>query len=177
MSLLLSSVLIPAYAQSDLNLDDTPKILPDNPYYGFKRLGEVFDMVFTFNDTDRAVKQVKISEERLKEIKAMADKGKTDLIPDLQEDYKKSIDEAVKATERLPNDNNGQLVKAFVSEKLQEHPEKLGLLVSQFTQSLQTDSHTDTEQEKETEDLLKSIEDVAKSKKDAYQPEIEKSRK
>lgn len=174
--LMLSIVIIPTYAQSEnrLILDDTPRVLPDDTFYGFKRFAEAIDVALTFDQGEKAVKQVKLAEERLKEIKAMSDKGKLDKIPELHDDYKKSIDVAVSISQKLTPDNKGLLIKEFVSAKLEEHPEKLGLLVSEFSKSINAQS-IPSKTDVQTRDILEKIEDVASEKKTQYKPILDKT--
>ena len=65
------------------------------------------------------------------------------------------MDDASERADRLPDDNRGQLIKAFVHSKLQEHPEKLGLLVSEYAESLKSDPDSQRKQvaKSELEDL------------------------
>jgi len=67
-------------------------ITPDSWIYGFKRFFEGIDLFFTFDDVEKAEKYLKYAELRLAEAKEMAEKGKSEFVDDLIEEYEDNLE-------------------------------------------------------------------------------------
>ncbi|MFH1647851.1 MAG: DUF5667 domain-containing protein [Chloroflexota bacterium] len=74
-----------AYAQ-DEELPD-PGLTPDSPFYFFDTLGKNIGMAFTFGSEAKAKRALKYAEERLAEVRVMAEKNRTREMERAANDY------------------------------------------------------------------------------------------
>ncbi len=78
-----------------------PGILPDHPFYPFKRLFESLRLWLTFDEEARARLHAFIAEQRLAELKAMIEKGKFEYVERLKDDYEKEMENLEGETNRI----------------------------------------------------------------------------
>lgn len=113
-----------AYAQSeDENgpvLPD-PGMLPDNPFYGFKKFFESIGTAFTFGEDAKADRAVLLAETRLAEAKAMAEMGKPEYLDGLLAEYRAEIAKANEQTASVQNDERKQVLAEKIAVSTSHH--------------------------------------------------------
>lgn len=77
LTILLSSMQVAVAQKPEL---PNPGITPDSWMYGFKKFFEGIIMFFTFDDLAKAEKHVNYAGLRLREVKAMAERGKPEFV-------------------------------------------------------------------------------------------------
>lgn len=113
-----------AYGQTN-DLPD-PGMLPDSPFYFLKSLSENIGTIFTFGDNAKAGRFLNLSEKRLSEAKALADKGNTEMAERAIERYQEQVENALSRAERARErgeDTDDILTR--VSEATLRHQETL----------------------------------------------------
>jgi len=79
-----------------------PRLLPDNPFYFFKEWGRKIRTFFTFNPVKRLELESRFANEKLIELKKLAEKKKDpEILKKGIEKYKKTIEEIPKKAERI----------------------------------------------------------------------------
>jgi hypothetical protein len=68
-------------------------LLPDNPFYGFKKFFENLQLFFTFNSEGKAKLHLQFAEQRLAELNQSLAENKTQNIPKLEQDYQNELNE------------------------------------------------------------------------------------
>jgi len=99
--LVFSSMTTAVYAQPQL---PSAGLTPDHPLYFLDRMFEGLELWFAEvvgGREGRARKMLEIAGERLSEMKAMAEQGKTQHIPSLVEDYRAKMNEATEIATKL----------------------------------------------------------------------------
>lgn len=76
-------------------------ILPGNPLYNFEIFTENVQLALTFNPVQKETRRLALAVERLSEIKALADQGKSDLANNTASIYKKTMDTVSQNIETL----------------------------------------------------------------------------
>lgn len=116
-SVLLLVLSLPATAaQADNSSAPAPEegvkagILPDSPLYFFDKFLARISLTLTFDKAAKAEKSLKIANERLLEVKAMALKGKLEHAAKAQQEYSLAVDQAEQAAARI--DSHGTPEKA-----------------------------------------------------------------
>jgi len=115
--LVFSSMTTAVYAQPQL---PSAGLTPDHPLYFLDRMFEGLELWFAEvvgGREGRARKMLEIAGERLSEMKAMAEQGKTQHIPSLVEDYRAKMNEATEIARRL----NSTELYGLVAETTQHH--------------------------------------------------------
>lgn len=99
-----------AFAQTDASDDlPDPGILPDHPLYFVKSIGENIGGIFSFGQTAKIDRGIKMSEKRLAEARALADKGESDLASSTLERYQKELEKVQQRLDRARS-NEGEEV-------------------------------------------------------------------
>lgn len=90
-----------AFAQTEASDDlPDPGILPDHPLYFVKSIGESFGGAFSFGQTAKIDRGIKLSEKRLAEARALADKGESDLASSTLERYQSELEDIQERVDR-----------------------------------------------------------------------------
>src|SRR3989338_7043512 len=85
----------------DLDITD-PKILPDSPWYGLKKLWENIQEIFTFNPLENAKLQLQRANQRILEAQKLAEKtGNDDAFGRVIENYQRQIEKIEKRLDKL----------------------------------------------------------------------------
>lgn len=113
LSLLLA---LPAAAQAgntqtsvqESPVDETASagIMPDSPLYALDTAFARLSLALTFNKAAKAEKGIGIAQERLLEVKAMAEKGKLDAAAKAENEYEHSLETATSAAEEIESGND-----------------------------------------------------------------------
>ncbi len=80
-----------------------PGMTPDSPFYFFKRISEGIGTFFTFGDLAKAERYTELATRRLAEAKALADKGKEEIIERTLARYQEQLEMAFSRTEQARN--------------------------------------------------------------------------
>lgn len=95
---------------------------PGNAFYGFDKLGEKIQLMFTAGELKQAKLHVKFAEERLAELEEVVDKGKTKHIQGLTEDYNEELEKAEqKMNKAAEKGEHTAEVAAHVAEMTYKH--------------------------------------------------------
>jgi len=76
-----------------INQTYTTEITPDSFWYGFKRLGEGFRLMFTFDPIEKVKLHLRFAQERLAEANHMAEKGDHERVGLLVWEYEQEVNE------------------------------------------------------------------------------------
>ncbi|MGM0439459.1 MAG: DUF5667 domain-containing protein, partial [Patescibacteria group bacterium] len=114
-----------AFAQTE-DLPD-PGMLPDHPLYFVKRGAESVGTFFSFGDEAKANRHLELSEKRLAEIKALAEKEDgSELAEKVLERYQEQMDKAIERAEKAKEKGKDtDEVMERVSETNSRHQEAL----------------------------------------------------
>lgn len=110
----------------DLDIKEAPKILPDSPLYGFKKLGRKISLTFTFDPAKKVEKQLDYANKKLIEAKALIEKegaeNAGDAIEKVAEDFQKDMEKIADKAEKLKELKKDQApkIEKFI-EKLTDH--------------------------------------------------------
>ena len=121
--LLLSPVFI--LAQTDLTTAK-PGITPDSPFYFLDKWGEKINLFFIFSSETKAEKALQFAEERIAEVKAMAEKNNVGAMQSADNNYQELIALANQKTqEAKDNGKNVEELASLITEKTLNHQEIL----------------------------------------------------
>jgi hypothetical protein len=84
--------------------------MPDHPLYPVKLVTEQVQMALAFSENDKAMLNVKMAENRSKEIAAMASAGKTDLVISTSNRLVTNLEKADTAIQKVAETNRGVLL-------------------------------------------------------------------
>ncbi len=118
-----------------------PTVLPDSPFYFLKNLGRTIQSAVTFNAVKKAELREKFANEKLIELKKVAEKTQNaKAVEKATENYRKEVENVKKATERIKetaqeNTRVGQFLDKFIQQQTlhQRILEKLETQVSTTT--------------------------------------------
>lgn len=116
-------------AQSETELPE-PGILPDSPFYGFKRAFEAMGSIFVFGEQARLERHLKLAEKRLAEAEAIAEKEKPRYMERLTNRYEERIRKANEISENSGEENREQLMER-VADATSKHLEVLDRVYDQ----------------------------------------------
>lgn len=103
-----------------------PGLTPDSVFYFLDTLGEKIGMFFTFGAEKKAEKAMKIAEEKLAEVKAMAERNKTKALEKANQKYQEFLDLASqRAKEAKEKGKDVEKLVTLISEKTLQHQEVL----------------------------------------------------
>jgi len=80
-------------------------ILPDNPFYFFKDIGQVAKSFFTFSSIDKAKLHLDYARDKILETNALLDKGKTDKAINHLNKYQKELNKAKTSIDKFRDKN------------------------------------------------------------------------
>jgi len=120
----------------DLEISE-PKILPDSPFYLFKEIGRGIRSVFTFNPVKKAELKQRFADERLMEIKKLAEMKpeETEILNRAFDGYKAEMGRLKKITEKIKAKADTPDVEAFM-DKFIDHNLKHQKLFGKFEKEL-----------------------------------------
>lgn len=104
-------------------------MLPDNPFYFFKPLGENISLTFTFDPKTKEVKRLEITEERLAEMKILLEKKRYDLVAKNFGRYNSSFNELIANVEKL---KNAKINVEDLAKKLEFYSAKQSLILEKL---------------------------------------------
>lgn len=108
--------------QAQTNDLPEPGMLPDSPFYFLKSFFEGVGTFFTFGDIAKAERFLNLSERRLAEAKALAEKGKPEIAERITGQYQEQLNRALaKAEEARARGLDTDEVLAKVSEATLRH--------------------------------------------------------
>ncbi len=121
---ILFSFAITVLAQtSDL---PSPGLTPDSPFYFLDTLGEKIGMFFTFGTEKKAEKALKYADEKIAEVKVMAEKNKAKALEKANQKYQEFLNLAnKKAQEAKEKGEDIERRVTLISEKTLKHQEVL----------------------------------------------------
>ncbi|OGY49743.1 MAG: hypothetical protein A3B89_02320 [Candidatus Buchananbacteria bacterium RIFCSPHIGHO2_02_FULL_40_13] len=95
----------------DLDITD-PKILPDSPWYGLKKLWENIQEIFTFNPLENAKLQLQRANQRILEAQKLAEKtGNDEAFGRVIENYQRQIEKIEKRLDKLVQKRDAKVDK------------------------------------------------------------------
>jgi len=100
-----------------------PNLLPDSPFYFFKNWGREIQSALTFNSIKKAELREKFANEKLIELKKVAEKTRDpQVIEKATENYQKEVEKIKEATERIKetaeeNTQVGQFLDKFIQQQ------------------------------------------------------------
>lgn len=84
------SSMVNAQVTASANIP-SPGVLPDNPFYGFKKFVESLQLFFTFDPVSKAQLHLQFADQRLSELNQSIAENKTQNIPRLEQDYQNEL--------------------------------------------------------------------------------------
>jgi len=106
----------------DFNVSE-PNLLPDNPFYFFKTWGREIRAAFTFNPIKKVELRERFSNEKLMELKKMAEKNRNaNAIRNAARNYQDEIEKMKKETEKIKetageNEQIGKFLDKFIQQQ------------------------------------------------------------
>lgn len=126
IGVLLVSFLMIGLVQSQTNDLPDPGILPDSPFYFLKSWSEGIGTLLTFGEGKRAERSFNLSERRLSEVKALAEKERGDIAERIIDKYEEQLNSAIQKAEKAKEkgkDMDDLLER--ISERTLKHQEVL----------------------------------------------------
>ena len=103
-----------------------PGLTPDSPFYFLERIAEEIGNFFTFGDLKKAERYTTLAAERLAEAKAVAEKGKSELVEKTLERYEMQLQNSIIRAKKAQNKGeNAEEVMTRVGLATQKHLEVL----------------------------------------------------
>lgn len=98
-------------------------ILPDDPRYFLKQIGETTQILFTFDQEEKYDLELQFAENRLLEASVLLDEGKEELAKEQVEDYKEKVEKVYDTAEEIVVEKPDQAssIKQKVDEKVSAH--------------------------------------------------------
>jgi len=114
-----------AHAQTNL---PNAGMLPDSPFYFLERLSEGVATFFTFDNKAKAERIFNQSEERLAEVEALIEKGKSEKAQEIVERYQERVSKAIEKAELAKKDGDKSVddVLERIAKATTRHQEVLG---------------------------------------------------
>jgi len=106
------------HAQTEL---PQPGILPDSPFYGLKKAFEGIGNVFTFGETAKVERALKLAEQRLAETEAMSARGKPEFVEGLSKEYEREVEKANEIAALAREANKREELSELVSKATSQH--------------------------------------------------------
>ncbi len=114
LAISMSLMMFVPVSSQEIDLDE-PTVLPDSPFYGLKKAFEQLTLRLTFDKEAKAQRLIDISNNRLAEANAMAERNES--VNDLVAESQEKLDEAEKITE----ENNLTDVEETVIDARNKH--------------------------------------------------------
>ncbi|MBN2141721.1 hypothetical protein JW711_00170 [Candidatus Woesearchaeota archaeon] len=160
-----------ATVASDDAADDTvsdadevdPGVTPDSPFYGLENAWDRIRLAMTFNKAKRAEKALQIAEERLSELRVMAEQGKADHAEKARLRYEQFLNKSREAAEGIDSDENADGAKnawrriAGLQNAVEAHRDHLANVKERIEAALAKENITD-EQKANLEAILDRVE-------------------
>jgi len=154
------------FAQTELS---NPGLTPDSPFYFLDTLGEKIGMFFAFGSEKKAEKALKIAEEKLAEVKAMAEKNKTKALEKANQRYQEFLNLANSKTQKAKEKGKDvERLVTLISEKTLKHQEVLSEILEKIPEQAKSGI------EKAIEVSKKGFEEVIKAVSGEKRGELEK---
>ena len=120
----------------DLGIKE-PRLLPDSPFYPLKEIGRGIRSVFTFNPVKKAELKQKFVDEKLIEVKKLAEKlpEETEILEKAFENYQKETERLEKTAEKIKETIDDPNVERFM-DKFVDHSLKHQKLFGKFEKEL-----------------------------------------
>ncbi|MFH1838044.1 MAG: DUF333 domain-containing protein [Candidatus Kuenenbacteria bacterium] len=143
---------------SDLEIKE-PKLLPDNRFYFLKNWQRGIKSFFTFNPVAKAELKLKFANEKLIEVKKLAEKtNNSKILKEAINNYKEEINGLEKATEKIKEKIENPKVNKFV-EKFIDNNLKQQKVLDNLEKKLPSETYEDLAKTKE--ETLQKFSDVA----------------
>ena len=114
-----------AVLAQDIELPD-PGLTPDSPFYFFDTLWEKINLVFTFNPEKKIEKSLRFAEEKIAEVKVMADENKGEALEKASERYQEYLGTANQGLEELKTKGkDGEGLVSLVTGNILQHQDAL----------------------------------------------------
>jgi len=107
-----------------------PRILPGNPFYGFKNFTRGVRSFFTFNPEKKAELKLRFANEKIIEVAELAKKGDFQRVESHLKNYEKDIERAKKLVEKFA-EKNPEMAEKF-AEKALKYQLKHQILLEKF---------------------------------------------
>ncbi len=103
-----------------------PGLTPDSPFYFLERVTEAIGTFFTFGDVKKAERRAVLATERLAEVKAVVEKGKSELAEKTLERYKVQLQNSIASAEKAQaKGENTEEVMIRIGQATSKHLEVL----------------------------------------------------
>jgi len=100
IGVLVASFLVVGLAHSQAKDLPEPGMLPDSPFYFLKSWSEGIGTLLTFGEEKKAERFLNLSEKRLSEARALAEKGRGEMSEKAMERYENQLNSAIQRAER-----------------------------------------------------------------------------
>jgi chemotaxis protein histidine kinase CheA len=127
VSTILISIIFPIFilGQADFSLPHSG-LTPDSPFYFLDTLGEKVSLFFTFAPEKKAEKAIQFAEEKLAEVKAVAEKNKPEAIEKANQKYQEFLGLANQKTQEAKEKGRDvEELAILITEKTLKHQEIL----------------------------------------------------
>ena len=119
-----------------------PGVLPDNPFYFIKSLGEGLKTVFTLGAVAKAERFAYLAEKRLAEADALSEGEEPEKAQKAVEKYEKAVEKAaLKATEAKENGREADDILEHISTMILKHQEVLAGVYERVPENAQESIH------------------------------------
>ncbi|MFQ5975481.1 MAG: DUF5667 domain-containing protein, partial [Candidatus Hydrothermarchaeales archaeon] len=138
-----------------------PGITPDSFLYRLDVALDEISLLMTFDKGAKAKKSLEIAEERLSEIKAMADENKLEAMEKGQKEHSKALEKTVSAIKDLDKDDPTEEIEdeIEIEKKLEEHQAKIEMVKGELKIKIKVKGGITEEQEQMIDSILSSLED------------------
>lgn len=180
--ILLSFLLVPFLFIGLTNVEagnelPEPGMLPDSSFYFLKSWSEGLGTFLTFGDVNKSQRFLELSEKRLAEVKALAERGSMDKVSGTMERYEEQIEKALQRVEKAKEKGSEEVDDALerISEATLRHQRTLAEVYEKVPEEGQAGI------EKAMENSMKgherALEAVSEERKEQIKERVEEKRK
>ncbi len=160
ITILLCILLVTAAPVFAQEADVDPGITPDSFLYRLDVAMDQISLLMTFDKSAKAKKGLEIAEERLSEIKAMAQENKLEAMEKGQKEHSKALEKTISAVKDLEKDDSTEEIEDVIEieKKLEEHEAKIEKVKDELKVRIKVKGDLTEEQEKRIDSILSRLE-------------------
>ncbi|MBI2624772.1 MAG: trypsin-like peptidase domain-containing protein [Candidatus Nealsonbacteria bacterium] len=174
--ILLIAIILPVAVsgQADFSLPK-PGLTPDSPFYFFDTLGERLNLLLTFSPEKKAEKAIRLAEEKLAEVRVMAEKNKTTALASANQGYQNLLELANQKTQEAKEKGKDvEELAILITEKTLKHQEVLIEVFEKVPEEAKTAIQNAIEVSRKGSET--AVEAVSGTKKEELSQKIEEMR-
>ena len=166
LTVLLFLVLLPLVLAQE-NISESPGITPDSLLWGVDTALEQISLLLAMNPEAKATKGLEIAQERLLEIKAMAEEKNLPALEKARDSHSKTLLKIKENVRSLDEENSESLLETELEleKELSNHQEEIEEIETKLKVKIKIEGQLTAEQQAQLDDFLASLGDSAEEVK------------